>query len=229
MPIQFSCFISYRHSSVKSGASFVRDFVEGFEEELGRWVNYPISFDERRLQAADFIDESLAEKLHGSACMLVLYTPNYFSSVKPFCSREYFGMMELESLRLPQLQGEHARGLVIPVALRDQATMVQHVQNAEQQWCAARQVSARNRLGLSFEQFSKKRQLQPGGNLNAELQNICRVIHDREYAFEALIANGQDPFTNAAAWQLPAEGTVKPWINGLLGFVKQPQLASKAA
>src|SRR5580704_13727473 len=104
MPIAYSCFVSYRHSSVASGAGFVQDFVEGFQEELSRWVNYPISFDQDRLKAADFVDESLADKLHASTCMLVLYTPNYFSSVKTFCSREYFGMIELESARLPQLQ-----------------------------------------------------------------------------------------------------------------------------
>jgi hypothetical protein len=228
MPIQFSCFISYRHSSVNSGANYVRDFVAGFEEELARWVNYPISFDEQRLQAADFIDESLAAKLYASACMVVLYTPNYFSRVKMFCSREYFGMLDLEKQRIPSLGGQDRYGLIIPIALRDHSTMVRHVQVAEQQWCLRNGLSIRNRLGLSFEQFSKKKQLLPGGNLNAELQKICHVIRDRETAFEGLVQSGTDPFLAGTAWRLPAEQAISSWVNGLLGFTI-PQLPSQSA
>jgi hypothetical protein len=228
MPIQFSCFISYRHSSVKSGATYVQDFVDGFEEELARWVNYPISFDQRRLQVADFIDESLAAKLYSSTSMVVLYTPNYFSKAKMFCSREYFGMLDLEGQRIQHLQGPQQHGLIIPIALRDQATMITHVRSADYQWGVANNLPYRNRLGLSFEQFSKKKQLQPGGTLNAQLQTICKVIRDRENAFETLIQGGYDPFLNGNVWDLPAEHVISPWVNGLLGFVK-PQLPSKAA
>jgi hypothetical protein len=228
MPIQFSCFISYRHSSVASGASYVRDFVSGFEEELVKWVDYPMSFDEQRLQAADFVDESLAAKLHASVCMVVLYTPNYFSNLKMFCSREYFGMMDLEHLRLPSLAVLPTQGLIIPIALRDHGTMIKQIQSAEQQWSGAQNKAARNRLGMSFEQFSKRRQLQPGGNLNAALQNICRVIRDFELGFKTVVANGTDPFANGTGWQLPPDDVVKPWINGMLGFGKL-QLPSKAA
>jgi hypothetical protein len=228
MPIQFSCFISYRNSSVDSGANYVRDFVAGFAEELDRWVSYPISFDEQRLQAADFIDESLAAKLYASTCMVVLYTPNYFSRAKMFCSREYFGMLDLEKQRIPSLRGQDQHGLIIPIALRDHSTMVKHVQIVEQQWCARNNLSVRNRLGLNFEQFSKKKQLLPGGNLNAQLQTICQVIRDREIAFEGLVQSGSDPFLAGTKWRLPLEQTISSWVNNLLGFTI-PQLPSQAA
>jgi len=228
MPLEFSCFISYRHTSVNSGASYVRDFVAGFEEELARWVNYPISFDEQRLHAADFIDESLAAKLYSSACMVVLYTPNYFSTVKMFCSREYFGMLDLERQRIPNLPGTIQRGLIIPIALRDQSTMIRHVKSAEEQWNILNGSPVRNRLGPSFEQFYRKKQLQPGGNLNAQLQDICQVIRDRETAFQALVESGNDPFLNGRDWRLPSEQAVSSSVNALLGYVR-PQLRGEAA
>src|SRR5829696_2967667 len=105
MPFEFSCFISYRHSSVASGASYVREFIDGFTEELERWTDYPVSLDEKRLTAGDFVDETLAAKLSRSATLVVLYTPTYFSVQKPFCSREYFGMLDLESRRLQNVAG----------------------------------------------------------------------------------------------------------------------------
>jgi hypothetical protein len=166
--------------------------------------------------------------MYGSAAMVVLYTPNYFSTAKPFCSREYFGMLELERQRVQNLPGTYQHGLIIPIALRDQATMVKQILSAEQQWGAAKQLPVRNRLGLSFEQFSKKKQLQPGGILNTQLQTICQVIRDRENAFEALVQAGRDPFIESNKWTLPAEQDIRPWVNGLLGFVTT-QLPSKAA
>jgi hypothetical protein len=229
MPIQFCCFISYRHSPVDSGANYARDFVAGFKEELGRWVDYPVSFDEDRLEPGDFVDESLAADLYASSCMVVLYNPNYFSRVNMFCSREYFGMLELEKQRIPSLRGQSQHGLVIPIALRGHSTMVKHVRMAEEQWCVRNGLPVRNRLGLNFDEFSRKRQLLPGGKLNGQLQRICRVIRDRQTAFEGLVQSGTDPFLAGATWRLPPEHEISSWVNGLLGFTVPPQLPSQAA
>jgi hypothetical protein len=229
MSIEFSCFISYRHSSVASGAAYVREFIDGFVEELGRWTEYPHSLDEQRLTVGDFVDETLAAKLRKSATLVVLYTPPYFSTQKPFCSREYFGMLDLESERLKHFAEPAQGGLIIPLALRDHDGMVNRVRNADKQWSKARGHEPRNRLGTNFEQFSKKKQLQPGGTLNGQLQVVCQAIGNRTLAFQQLPdEKGDEIFGVDDAWQLPAEATVKPWVQEILGFSK-PVLPSKIA
>ena len=229
MPFEFSCFISYRHSSVKSASPYVSDFVEGFAEELDRWVDFPVSFDVDRLSAGDFVDESLAAKLYQSACMVVLYTPNYFSTVKTFCSREYFAMLGLEHERLPRLQldfGSH--GLIIPIALRDHPGMLTQLGRAEAQWCHHSGRQPKNRLGLNFEQFTKKRQLQPGGNMHPKVLEVCRSIRENCQAFQNLIHNEGDLFNRRGQWTLPAERAIAPFLPDVVGFVKR-EFPSRAA
>jgi hypothetical protein len=229
MPIEFSCFISYRHSSVASGASYVREFIEGFVEELERWTDYPVSLDERRLTAGDFVDDTLAAKLRRSVTLVVLYTPTYFSTQKPFCSREYFGMLDLESKRLKHFAPPVHDGLIIPIALRDHDGMVSRVREADTQWGKSLGQSARNRLGTNFEQFTKKKQLQPGGTLNGPLQRVCKAIGDRSLAFQKVLHHmGTDVFGDDDAWRLPTEAAVKPWVQEILGFSKH-LLPSKIA
>ncbi|MFZ1005190.1 MAG: TIR domain-containing protein [Candidatus Sulfotelmatobacter sp.] len=228
MPLKFSCFISYRHSSVASGASFVRDFVGGFAEELDRWANYHICFDEERLQPGDFIDESLAANLYASACMVVLYTPTYFNTERMFCSREYFGMLDLEKQRIPLLGGQDEHGLIFPIALRGHSTMVKRVQVAEEQWSAGSGLPVRNRFAPNFEQFSKKSQLR-SGVLNEQLRKICERIGERETAFEGLVRSGTDPFLAGTTWRLPPEQAISSWVNGVLGYPIPPRLPSQAA
>jgi hypothetical protein len=229
MPFEFSCFISYRHSSVKSASPYVRDFVDGFAEELDRWVDFPVSFDADRLSAGDFVDESLAAKLYRSACMMVLYTPNYFSTVKTFCSREYFAMLDLEHERLPRLQnGAGSHGLIIPIALRDHPGMLTQLSRAEQQWCHHSGSQPKNRLGLNFEQFTKKRQLQPGGNMHPQVLEVCRAIHDKCQAFQSLIHNEGDLFDCCDRWSLPAEREIAAYLPDVVGFVRR-EFPSRAA
>jgi hypothetical protein len=221
MSLDFSCFISYRHSSVKSATPYVRDFVDGFAEELDRWVDLPISFDADRLSAGDFVDESLAAKLYQSACMVVLYTPNYFSTVKTFCSREYFAMLSLEHERLPRLPADFgSHGLIIPIALRDHPGMLTQLEKAEQQWCNRSGHQPKNRLGLNFDQFTKKRQLQPGGNMHPKVVEVCRSICEKCRAFQGFIHNGGELFGSRGQLTLPAEHAIAPYLPHVVGFVK---------
>ena len=95
----------------------MEEFDEALASELEAHTALPIYRDDKRLQGGDFFNPALARSLCESVCMIMVFTPTYFDSDHPYCTREYLGMKHLEEVRLT---GAATHGLIIPVILREQ-------------------------------------------------------------------------------------------------------------
>ena len=83
MPLKYSCFISYRHTQ----EDIVQDLVSSLKRELGRWSDLDVYVDTSRLEGGDFFNRELAKALCESVCLIVVYTPTYFSKQHSYCAR----------------------------------------------------------------------------------------------------------------------------------------------
>lgn len=115
MPFRHSCFISYRHAQHQLMRRFVQDFHEALASELEALVELPLYRDAERLQGGDFFNPALSRGLCESVCMIMVFTPTYFSHDHSYCAREFAAMTRLEQQRLP---ARPEQGLIIPVSVR---------------------------------------------------------------------------------------------------------------
>lgn len=84
MPLQYSCFVSYRHSQ----DDIVQELVASLKRELSRWLDMDVYVDKERLKGGMLFNRELAKALCESVCLIVVYTPTYFSEKKSLlCSR----------------------------------------------------------------------------------------------------------------------------------------------
>src|ERR1035441_3416870 len=118
MPFKYACFLSYRHAQFPLMRNFVVQFHEALASELETLTDLPVYQDSQRLQGGDFFNQQLSRNLCESVCMVMIYTPTYFSPDHLYCAREYVAMKDLEKKRLNRINsGGH--GLIVPVVLRD--------------------------------------------------------------------------------------------------------------
>lgn len=125
-----ACFISYRNGSVVDGEpvpDLLNEFVKSLKEALTSefkalltpHLDEPVFRDFDSLSTADYIEEQIANALCHSACMLVVYTPNYFDEKKTFCSREYLAMRKREAFCLKMIGNQNPKkSLIFTVILR---------------------------------------------------------------------------------------------------------------
>jgi len=99
MPLKYSCFISYRHTQ----KDIVQGLVTSLKTELSRWLDMDVYLDEERLKGGEFFNAKLAQAICESVCLIVVYTPTYFSDKNTYCAREYKAMEELEQVRFDKL------------------------------------------------------------------------------------------------------------------------------
>lgn len=117
------CFISFRH--VGNCEKFVRTFRDALKEELensfGKFKDAEGPFlDEDRMTSAVYLENTIAEAICNSVCMIVIYLPAYFSEEYPYCAREFKAMQLLEMQRRQMLPpGAVTDSFIIPVFFRD--------------------------------------------------------------------------------------------------------------
>ncbi len=116
MPLKYSCFVSYRHSS----DDIVTRLQTALETEIPKWLNLKIYVDKSRLQGGNFFNGQLARALCESVCWIVIYTPTYFDKSYTYCAREYRAMEYLERRRLQLLNipRNQQTGFIIPIIYR---------------------------------------------------------------------------------------------------------------
>lgn len=145
MPLRYSCFISYRHTQ----EDIVQDLVSSLKRELGRWSDLDVYIDTARLEGGDFFNRELAKALCESVCLIVVYTPTYFSKQHNYCAREYKAMENLETERLSKLgfPKNQQHGLIIPLVYRGDKKFPLRIKNERQCYSfEAYQISGRDNL-----------------------------------------------------------------------------------
>lgn len=131
-----ACFISYRNGSVVEGEpvpdllnEFARCLKDALTSEframLTPHLDEPVFLDVDNLLPADRIEAKIANALCHSACMVLVYTPNYFDERKTFCAREYLAMKKREAY-CTHLKGEHDtnKSLIFTLILRGSADKI---------------------------------------------------------------------------------------------------------
>jgi TIR domain-containing protein len=156
MPFEHACFISYRHHEQSQLAErFILDLSEALRNELTLMIEEDIFVDRERMKGGMFFNPALAHALCKSVCMIVVYTPTYFSRVHTYCAREYRAMEMLEKARLIRLKDQRGReaGLIIPIILRGLESLPDAIR-------AQRHYYTFERFCLSSRELARNRQFE---------------------------------------------------------------------
>jgi len=199
MPFEYSCFISYRHGE-KGMERFIVDFWQALESEVKALIDDKgVFIDRERLKGGDFFNERLATSLCKSACMIMIFTPTYFSKKHPYCAREYKAMEKLEQKRLELLGSpvDKQHGLIIPVVLRREDSLPPEIKRQRQYYL--------------FDDFllCDRRRLSSYRHYMQEIKQIATYIFDRWKILEALPV---DPCDDCLGFAFPSEDEIKDWL-----------------
>jgi len=175
---------------------FIEDFYEALASELEALVDLRIYRDQLRLEGGDFYNQALATSLCESACMIMIFTPTYFSSEHSYCAREYAAMKLLEKQRLPPGQ-QH--GLIVPVVLRGFDQLPEEIKS--------------HRQAYKFDHFFLSDQkLVKNKNFNLEMKKMADYIAARCRELQGVQ-------TDCGDFEIPAENAVQDLLSHLSGRV----------
>lgn len=203
MPFEHSCFISYRHPNHQLGRRIVSELYEGLCSELELMTDKNVYLDTVGLEGGYLYNENLAIELYKSVCMIVIYTPTYFSFEHPYCSREYKAMEDLEHERLDLLfdPEDKTKGLIIPIVFRGFDRIPQIIK--EQRQC----YDFSGFLASDIEMYKHHR-------YSAEINKVAQYISNRCTVFDSLTP---DPCAILVdGFSLPKVEDIKPWIQGMI-------------
>src|ERR1043166_2461049 len=176
MPFEHACFLSYRrHEQSELAERFIADLASALRNELSVMMEEDIFVDRERLSGGVFFNPVLAHALRKSVCMIVIYTPTYFSWTHTYCAREYRAMEKLEGGRLERVGNQQDRtgALIIPVILRGQQTLPPAIRSQ-------RQCYIFEHFALSSQKMARDRQFE------ARVREIASVIYARKSALAHL-------------------------------------------
>ncbi len=147
-----------------------------------------------------FYNEALASALCESACMVIVFTPIYFSVNHTYCAREYKAMEALEDERLKLLGNamDKQNGLIIPVIFRGAESLPTDLKNRRQFYC--------------FDQFLlSDAKLSENPQYATKIKEMAQYIAGR---FEALNSLPGDPCGLCKDFALPTEEGILSWLEG---------------
>ena len=123
MSLKYACFLSYRRIKSRAYKKIVEEVYEQLKDELSFILELekPVYCpDSLWLQGEDSVEEpcDVAKALCESACMVLLYVPEYFKT--KYCGQEYITMEKLEEERVKLFKSpfEQKQRLIIPLILR---------------------------------------------------------------------------------------------------------------
>ena len=196
MSSQYSCFVSYRHTTGYKGKNYTERIVEDLKAELELRIAREVYRDVERLKGAEFYKEALASAICRSVCMVVLFWPGYFSSEHTFCAREFKAMEDLEKRRLALLpEEERDKSLIIVLALRGFDQIPQEIKGI--------------RLCKDFEAHTMKYNMRSNAGFQRDIFEIGAYIAERVRAFQRFCP---DVFTGCESFALPPEQHILPWL-----------------
>ena len=203
MPSKYSCFISYRHPEYPINQRIVKELYEGLCAELEMFTNKPVYIDTNGLTGGHMYNEKLSLDLFNSVCLIVIYTPTYFSLDHTYCAREFKAMEELETCRLDMLSDptEKTNGLIIPIVFRGFDRIPNHIKS--------------KRYCYDFSSFLGGDEiLYQHHKFAPEIKSIAQYIADRCNIFDQI---SPDPWEDKGVeFTLPLEGIIKPWIESMI-------------
>jgi hypothetical protein len=171
---------------------FVEQLHDALASELEPLTELKIYRDTQRLQGGDFYNTALARSLCESVCMIMIFTPTYFSREHRYCAREFHAMTELETRRIGA-GAEH--GLIIPVVLRGFDDLPDRVRSRRQVY--------------RFEQFSVSgRPIVRNRRFDADIRRMASYIAERVREV------GNDAF-DCGGFQLPSDDDVTELVSSL--------------
>lgn len=198
MPFRYSCFISYRHDLGEIMERFVDDLYEALHNEVLLLTGMDVFLDKTRLEGGDFYNVKLAKSLCQSVCLIMIFTPQYFSSNHPYCAREYKAMELLESDRFARINTPAAptSGYIIPIILRRETDLPPEVRT--------------NRQYYNFSSFMlRDAPLKRHRDYDKIIKDIADYIYQRYLELENA---GTDPCEVCENFQLPSETSIKAWL-----------------
>lgn len=135
MSFRYSCYISYRETKSKLATNFIQDLSKELSERIAKKsIHLDIFMDNERFIGDEAEDHQLnrGKMLCESVCLIIIFTPTYFSKSYTLCSREYKAMEILETERLKWLEKYHIdkkQGLIIPIILRGLDYIPEEIKN----------------------------------------------------------------------------------------------------
>lgn len=190
------CFISFRH--VGNCEKFVLAFRDSLKEEL---ENHFWKFkdkegpflDDTRMVGDPYLEDTIAEAICNSVCMIVIYLPSYFNEDYPYCAREFKAMQLLEDKRRKLLPaGAVIDSLIIPVFFRDKERF--------------KKMNLVTNDKYDFQNLSLLNNMQKNRMYKEKLVELCKEIYDR---YEIFKGNNLSPWNNCDQAQLPTIQDVK--------------------
>ncbi len=205
MPFKYACFISYRNGQRQLMERIITDLSTALANELEAWLDLEVYVDRERLQGGVLYNEALAQALCESVCMIVIFTPTYFSKTHSYCAREYKAMEKLETARLHALgqQTDPKHGLIIPIVFRGAEALPDDIKER-------RHYYKFDDFLLSDVEISKHPAYAP------KIREIARTIYDHHQRLSTLPT---DLCQHCRQFTLPSEADILPWLETVQGSV----------
>jgi hypothetical protein len=210
MPFKHACFISYRHHEQSELAErFISDLCRAVLNELIPLLDASLYLlrehlyiDREGLRGAELYNPSLADALCKSACMIVVYTPTYFSPAHLYCTREYLAMEKLEKARLARVSDLHGhdKGLIIPIILRGETSLPATIR-------AHRHYYTFERFSLAGRVLARNRQFE------GSIRQIASVIHER---MQMLAPLADELTCDCESFTLPTQEEARHWLENVI-------------
>lgn len=193
----YPCFISFRHFGDRISEAFIKQFCECLSAELLPLTGQQPFIDSKRLQAGHSLKDEIADAICKSACMIVIWTPQYFNEEYLWCTMEYKAMKDLEEKRLEQLPfSEKSKRIIIPVIYRGSIFYPEKLKDI---------------MYLNFENFTLyEAEMIQNKVYASEIKRLAEYITDRIKTFETKNIRYWRDCNN---FSLPTETEAKDYVN----------------
>jgi hypothetical protein len=202
MPLKYACFISYRrYEDNELADALVTGLYKSLKNELDPLVgpNRVYRDETGGMAPGSLLVPNLSRDICESACMVVVYGPDYFSRDNPWCAREFKAMLDLEQARLQRLAAEQRlNGFLVIIVFRGPDSL-------PKAFLTNRVVSRFDKYALFQPEITKHPDLYP------EVMKIAAFVAER---FNTLRALG-DPCADCPAYQMPSVDEALAWLDQL--------------
>lgn len=201
MPLKYACFISYRgYEDNALMEAMVGGLYTSLKNELDITVGKNRVYRDIRggMAPGSLLSPTLSRDICESACMVVVYGPDYFSRDSTWCAREFKAMLDLEQLRLTSLPAaERTDGLLIIIVFRGKESLPS--------------VFTKDRLVAYFDKFAL---FQPEITRHPDLYpEVMRIAAHIARRFTRLNQLKPDPCGGCHTFNMPSEAEALAWLD----------------